>query len=128
MYGRCRPRASTCSPWSGATRRRPRTGPSGSRSRTRSPPWATRWRCRAWWSDAAQGGGWLGAQGSHAVDQVRTALGEFAGVSAHLPVPPDRPWTAEDGYLVHFRLRNGVVGVLQSMAGDYGPLLVVNRI
>src|SRR5439155_21722232 len=34
----------------------------------------------AWWSDASQGGGWLGAQGSHAVDQVRSTLGEFAGV------------------------------------------------
>src|SRR5207247_2410211 len=75
-----------------------------------------------------QGGGWLGAQGSHAVDQVRSTLGEFAGVSSHLPVPTDRAWTAEDGYLVNFRLRNGVAGVLQSTANDRGPFLVVSRV
>src|ERR1700722_8425873 len=37
-----------------------------------------------WWSDAAQGGGWLGAHGSHVIDQIRVTLGEFSGVSATL--------------------------------------------
>ena len=32
-----------------------------------------------------RGGGWLGASGSHVVDQVRTWLGEIASVSAALP-------------------------------------------
>jgi len=27
--------------------------------------------------DEGAGGGWLGAQGSHIIDQVRTAVGEF---------------------------------------------------
>ena len=36
--------------------------------------------CREWWFDAARGGGWLGASGSHIVDQVRTWFGEVASV------------------------------------------------
>ena len=39
----------------------------------------------AWWSDAGQGGGWLGA-GPPRIDQVRTTLGDIAGVSAALPL------------------------------------------
>ncbi|MCG8588213.1 MAG: Gfo/Idh/MocA family oxidoreductase, partial [Proteobacteria bacterium] len=31
-----------------------------------------------WWTDAKQGGGWLGAHGSQVIDQVRFTLGEFA--------------------------------------------------
>ena len=34
----------------------------------------------SWWFDAAAGGGWLGASGSHVVDQVRVWLGEIAEV------------------------------------------------
>ena len=74
----------------------------------------------AWWSDAAQGGGWLGAQASHVVDQVRTTLGEFAGVSAGLPQLADHGWTAEDTYTVHFRTDTGVDGIMQSTACDWG--------
>jgi predicted dehydrogenase len=81
-----------------------------------------------WWSDAAQGGGWLGAQAAHVVDQIRSTLGEFAGVSASLPHVADRGMTAEDSYVVHFRLQSGVAGVMQSSAGDWGPMLFVTRI
>jgi predicted dehydrogenase len=81
-----------------------------------------------WWSDAAQGGGWLGAQGSHAIDQIRTTLGEFDTVSASLPHVADHGWTAEDAYLVHFRLRSGTVGVMQSVASDRGPMLFATRV
>jgi len=73
-----------------------------------------------WWSDRARGGGWLGAHGSHLVDQVRQTLGEFAGVSAGLQCVAERAWTAEDTYTVHFRLVNGVHGVLQSSASTMG--------
>ncbi len=38
-----------------------------------------------WWFDGGRGGGWLGASGSHIVDQLRTWLGEIAAVSAALP-------------------------------------------
>jgi predicted dehydrogenase len=85
-------------------------------------------RVPLWWSDAAQGGGWLGAQASHVIDQVRTTLGEFATVSASLPSVGDHPWTAEDAYLVHFQLRDGCVGLMQSVASDRGPMLFVTRV
>jgi predicted dehydrogenase len=81
-----------------------------------------------WWSDAAQGGGWLGAHGSHVIDQIRSTLGELEGVSATLPVLADRAWTAEDTYTVHFRLRAGGQGVLQATAADWGSILMVSRI
>lgn len=55
-----------------------------------------------WWSDAAQGGGRLGANGSHQVDMLRWWLGEVALVTGAAPViVPDRvdrasgaAWTA----------------------------------
>ena len=81
-----------------------------------------------WWSDATQGGGWLGAQGSHVIDQIRVTLGEFEGVSASLPSVTDHGWTAEDTFVVHFRLRSGVVGTMQSSAADWGRILMVTRI
>jgi predicted dehydrogenase len=82
----------------------------------------------AWWADASQGGGWLGAHGSQVIDQIRTILGEFEGVSAALPHVAARGMSAEDGFTVHFRLRGGVAGVMQSTAGDWGPPLFVTRI
>jgi len=81
-----------------------------------------------WWADAGEGGGWLGAQAAHVVDQVRTTLGEFEGVSASLPLVADRSMTAEDSYTVHFRTRTGVDGMMQSTAGAFGPPLFVTRI
>jgi predicted dehydrogenase len=38
----------------------------------------------SWWSDEAQGGGVLGALGSHAVDSIRSWLGEIAEVRGSL--------------------------------------------
>ncbi len=81
-----------------------------------------------WWADPAGGGGWLAAQASHDIDQVRTTLGEFASVSASLPRVAEHPWAVEDGYLVQFRLRSGVVGIMQSVACDRGPMLFATRI
>jgi len=81
-----------------------------------------------WWADTDQGGGWLGAHGSQVIDQIRFALGEFEAVSASLPHVAERRMTAEDGFVVHFRLRSGVVGTLQSTSGDWGPPLIVTRV
>ena len=81
-----------------------------------------------WWSDAEQGGGWLGAHASHVVDQIQTTLGGFASVSASLPNVGGHAWTAEDAYLVHFRLRSGCVGLMQSVASDRGPMLFATRV
>ncbi|MFW5654018.1 MAG: Gfo/Idh/MocA family protein [Roseicyclus sp.] len=65
-----------------------------------------------WWSDAAQGGGRLGANGSHQVDLLRWWLGEpSAVVGQALTMVPDRickttgePWTATADDLSHFTL------------------------
>ena len=82
----------------------------------------------AWWSDAGQGGGWLGAQASHVVDQIRSTLGEFTRVSASLPHVGEHDWSAEDAYVVHFELVDGTAGVMQSVASDRGPMLFATRI
>lgn len=85
-------------------------------------------RMPPWWFDAAAGGGWLGASGSHLVDQVRTWLGEFAHVSATLGVTSDRVGVAEDSFTVRFRLRSGVDGVLQQTAAAWGPAGGITRV
>ena len=77
-----------------------------------------------WWADASVRGGWLWAHGSQLIDQIRVTLGEFEGVSAHLVHVVDRPdMSADDGFVVHFRMRNGTVGVMESTAGDWGVLV-----
>jgi predicted dehydrogenase len=81
-----------------------------------------------WWGDAAEGGGWLGAQGSHVVDQILSTLGEFESVSASLPNIGEHAWSAEDAYLVQFRLRSGCAGLMQGVAADRGPMLFATRV
>jgi predicted dehydrogenase len=80
-----------------------------------------------WWADSSQGGGWLGAHGSQVIDQIRATLGEFDAVTASL-VNIARPSAVDDGFVVHFRLRSGVAGVMQSTAADRGPFLVETRV
>ncbi len=74
-----------------------------------------------WWFDEDAGGGWLGASGSHVVDQIRSWLGEFTEVSARLDLVSDRTDAAEDSFTVRFRLASGVDGVLQQTAAAWGP-------
>ncbi len=78
-----------------------------------------------WWFDEGAGGGWLGASGSHVVDQIRTWLGEIASVSATLSVVSKRAGVAEDSFTVRFRTRSRegatVDGVLQQTAAAWGP-------
>jgi predicted dehydrogenase len=77
-----------------------------------------------WWADADSRGGWMWAHGSQLIDQVRVTLGEFDGVSAHLVHVAERPsMTSDDGFVVHFRMRDGAVGVMQSTAADWGVLV-----
>jgi predicted dehydrogenase len=81
-----------------------------------------------WWFDPSRGGGWLGASGSHLVDQVRVWLGEFAEVSAALSLVSDRKGVADDTFTMRFSLRSGVQGVLQQSAGAWGPAVNVTRV
>ncbi len=86
-------------------------------------------RMPAWWFDKQAGGGWLGAQGAHVVDQVRTWLGEVESLSAVLPMVSDRPDNlAEDSYVVRLRMRSGAEAVVQQSAGVWGPPDSVTRV
>ena len=76
----------------------------------RTRPWS-------WWSDAARGGGFLGALGSHAIDAVRFTLGEVAAAHgclrtlvAERPDPASgrtRTVTSDDYALFWLRLEDG---------------------
>jgi predicted dehydrogenase len=82
----------------------------------------------AWWGAASEGGGWLGAQAAHVVDQIQDMLGEIEGVSASLSQVSARDWDVEDSYTVHFRTRSGVAGVMQSTVGAWGPPIFTTRV
>lgn len=81
-----------------------------------------------WWFDEEAGGGWLGAQGSHIIDQARVALGEFVSLSATLPTVSGREGVAEDSYAVRFQTAGGVEGLLQHTAGAWGPGAGMTRV
>jgi predicted dehydrogenase len=83
----------------------------------------------AWWEKHAEGGGWLGAYGSHVVDQVRTTLGEFVQLSASLQRLAPRPeMTADDTFTVHFELDNGCEGILHSSCAAGGQFVATTKI
>ncbi len=92
----------------------------------------------AWWFDAAAGGGWLGASGSHLLDALRVWLGDFAAVGALVDTVvherrvtgADRPERAdaEDSFGLLFRMASGTQGVVQQTAVAWGPPYVVIRI
>jgi predicted dehydrogenase len=81
-----------------------------------------------WWFDTGQGGGWLGASGSHGVDQIRSSLGEFASLSATLAAVTASRGKVDDTFSMRFTLANGVEGVLHQCAGDFGPFAELTRI
>jgi len=81
-----------------------------------------------WWFDPAEGGGWLGASGSHAIDQIRLWLGEFETVSASMANVSLSRGAVDDTFSVRFRLANGLEGVLQQTSGAYGPLTEITQI
>ena len=83
----------------------------------------------AWWDDASEGGGWLGAYGTHVIDQVRTTIGEFARVSATLSTFSPRPaMSADDTYTVHFETTDGCTGVLHSSCAIGGQFVLVMKV
>jgi predicted dehydrogenase len=82
-----------------------------------------------WWQLESEGGGWLGAYGSHIVDQVRSTLGEIVGVSATVECIADRPgMTADDTFTVHFELDNGCQGILHSSCAAGGQFVATTKI
>jgi predicted dehydrogenase len=81
-----------------------------------------------WWFDPSAGGGWLGASGSHVVDQLRTWLGEFTEVSARLNVVSERAGVAEDSFTVRFRIGASTEGLLQQTSAAWGPYAGMTRV
>ncbi len=82
-----------------------------------------------WWTDADQGGGWLGAHAVHMFDTTRFLLGsDLSGVSASLDTISQHGWTAEDSFSIHFRTVSGAAGIIQSSISDMGPPLIQTRI
>jgi predicted dehydrogenase len=77
-------------------------------------------RVPEWWFDETRGGGWLGASGSHIVDQARCWFGELAAVSATLPTVAARAG-AEDSFVVRASSQSGVEIVLQQTAASWTP-------
>ena len=80
-----------------------------------------------WWFDVNAGGGWLGAGGSHMIDQIRAWLGEFESLSANLFLVSDREVAADDTYSMRFKMNNGVEGSMQQSAGAWGPMATMWR-
>ena len=83
-----------------------------------------------WWEDAAQGGGFLGAFGTHMIDQAITLFGPIARVSAELlRTAPGRPgMTADDGYTLLFETAGGVKGTLIAALTAPGPMIVTTKV
>ncbi|WP_157215488.1 Gfo/Idh/MocA family protein [Flavisphingomonas formosensis] len=83
-----------------------------------------------WWEDADQGGGFLGAFGSHMIDQVRSSLGEIRTVSALLQtMAPGRPtMTADDSYSLQMQLENGAHAILVAAMAAPGPLVMTTKV
>jgi predicted dehydrogenase len=81
-----------------------------------------------WWFDPRAGGGWLLAAGSHAVDQIRTCLGEFESVSGALQTVYVTRGPVEDSFGARFRLATGVEGVAQQTASAEGAFAETLRV
>ncbi len=72
------------------------------------------------WFEEPGIGGWLGANGSHTLDQLRVWLGPFRSVSASMLVSaavPDRQ--VEDSYSARFRMGDGVEVALQNVGAAW---------
>jgi predicted dehydrogenase len=81
-----------------------------------------------WWFDPAEGGGWLGASGSHGIDFIRQLLGEFDSLSASLSNVALGRGDVDDSFAVRFRLKSGLEGTMQQSSGSFGPLVDMIRI
>lgn len=83
-----------------------------------------------WWEDADQGGGFLGAFGSHMIDQVQSMLGPITSLSCILQtLAPGRPnMTADDSYSLQFVTEEGAKGMLIAAMAAPGPLVMATKL
>jgi predicted dehydrogenase len=83
----------------------------------------------AWFDRAELGGGWLRGAGSHAIDLVRSTLGDIATVAGSVQQLGLRPRvTSDDSFTMTFTLESGAEGLIQSSAGAFGPPLLATKI
>ena len=71
------------------------------------------------WFEEPGIGGWLGANGSHTLDQMRQWLGPYRSVSAAMVVASERDRTVEDSYSARFEMGSGVEAVLQNVGAAW---------
>jgi predicted dehydrogenase len=71
-----------------------------------------------WFEDPGVGG-WLGANGSHTLDQLRVWLGPFRSVSASLLVSAAGARTVEDAYSARFTMGDRVEVALQNVGAAW---------
>lgn len=83
-----------------------------------------------WWEDENQGGGFLGAFGSHMIDQVRYTIGEVTDVSAVLQtLARGRPnMTSDDTYSLQFATDNGAKGLIMAAMTSPGPIIMGTKV
>lgn len=83
-----------------------------------------------WWMDAAQGGGFLGAFGTHMIDQARGTVGEFTRVSAVLrKLVTTRPaQTSDDYYTIQFETASGCMGLVEAALAFPGPFVMSTKV
>jgi predicted dehydrogenase len=99
-----------------------------------SPSRGDRNRPWNWWSDAARGGGVLGAVGSHFTDSIRYLIGEIEAVQASLnTIVAERPLpsaegrsnhatvTSDDFSILNLRLTAGAIATMSMSATASGP-------
>ncbi len=85
-------------------------------------------RMPAWWFDPDRGGGWLGASGSHAVDQALLWLGEPDWVAGAATASSDRVGAADDGFSAVLGFPSGAIAALAQSAGSHGPPSGLTRV
>jgi predicted dehydrogenase len=71
------------------------------------------------WFEEPGIGGWLGANGSHTLDQLRQWLGPFRSVSASMLVTAAGDRKVEDAYSARFTMGEGVELVLQNVGAAW---------
>ncbi len=83
-----------------------------------------------WWTDASQGGGFLGAFGTHMIDQVLSTLGPIKAVSAVLrKLSRNRPdMTSDDYYNIQFVTKSGCRGVIEAALSFPGPFVMATKV
>ena len=71
------------------------------------------------WFEQPGIGGWLGANGSHTLDQLRLWLGRFESVSAAMVVASPHERRVEDAYSARFHMGSGTEAVLQQVGAAW---------